>query len=162
MSGAARTVTHIPATINRRRKSITDISTKRRTAVYARVSTDKEEQENSFENQVEFFTSYVNEREDLELVELYTDEGISATSMKKREGLKRMVADALEGKIDYIVTKSVSRFARNTVDSLTIVRQLREKGVEIYFFKENIFTLEASGELMLTIKCLLKIHIRRL
>jgi len=80
-----------------------------------------------------------------------TDEGISATSVAKREGFKRMIADALDGKIDLILTKSVSRFARNTVDSLTIVRQLKEKGVEVYFEKENIFTLDSKGELLITI-----------
>ena len=75
---------------------------------------------------------------------IYTDEGISATNTKRREGFKAMVADALAGKIDLIVTKSVSRFARNTVDSLTTVRTLKEKGVEIYFEKENIWTLDAN------------------
>jgi len=117
-----------------------DIYAKRRAAVYARVSTDKEEQETSFDAQVDFFTTYIKERDDLEFVGAYTDEGISATSTAKREGFKRMVADALAGKIDLIVTKSVSRFARNTVDSLTIVRQLKEKGVEIFFQKENSYT----------------------
>ena len=81
----------------------------------------------------------------------YLDEGITGTNTKHREGFKRMVADALAGKIDLIVTKSVSRFARNTVDSLTTVRQLKEKGVEIYFEKENIWTLDSKGELLITI-----------
>lgn len=80
-----------------------------------------------------------------------TDEGITGTNTKKREGFKSMVTDALGGKIDLIVTKSVSRFARNTVDSLTTVRQLKEKGVEIYFEKENIWTLDSKGELLITI-----------
>lgn len=80
-----------------------------------------------------------------------TDEGISATNTKHRDGFKRMVVDALDGKIDLIITKSVSRFARNTVDSLTTVRQLKEKGVEIYFEKENIYTLDSKGELLITI-----------
>ena len=79
------------------------------------------------------------------------DEGITGTNTKHREGFKRMVADALAGRIDLIVTKSVSRFARNTVDSLTTVRQLKEKGVEIYFEKENIWTLDSKGELLITI-----------
>lgn len=79
------------------------------------------------------------------------DEGITGTNTKHREGFKRMVADALAGKIDLIVTKSVSRFARNTVDSLTTVRNLKEKGVEIYFEKENIWTLDSKGELLITI-----------
>lgn len=81
----------------------------------------------------------------------HTDEGISALNTKKREGFNRMIADALAGKIDLIVTKSVSRFARNTVDSLTTVRQLEEKGIEVYFEKENIWTLDSKGELLITI-----------
>ncbi len=86
-----------------------------------------------------------------EFVEVYTDEGITGTNTKHREGFKRMLADALAGRIDLIVTKSVSRFARNTVDSLTTVRQLKEKGIEIYFEKENIWTLDSKGELLITI-----------
>ena len=77
---------------------------------------------------------------------MYADDGISATSVKFREGFKRMIADAKAGKIDLIITKSVSRFARNTVDSLTTVRELKEIGVEIYFKKENIYTLDSKGD----------------
>jgi DNA invertase Pin-like site-specific DNA recombinase len=80
-----------------------------------------------------------------------SDEGISATSTKKRDGFNRMIRDALDGKIDLILTKSVSRFARNTVDSLTIVRKLKEKGIEIFFEKENVYTLDGKGELLITI-----------
>ena len=80
-----------------------------------------------------------------------SDEGISATSTKKREGFKTMIADAKAGKIDLIITKSVSRFARNTVDSLTTVRELKDRGIEIYFEKENIWTLDSKGELLITI-----------
>lgn len=82
---------------------------------------------------------------------VYTDEGISATNTKKREGFNRMIADALDGKIDLIVTKSVSRFARNTVDSLTAVRKLKEHGTEVYFEKEGIYTFDSKGELLITI-----------
>ena len=88
---------------------------------------------------------------DWEFVGIYTDEGISALNTKRREGFNRMVQDALDDKIDLIVTKSVSRFARNTVDSLTTVRKLKEKGVEVYFEKENIYTLDSKGELLITI-----------
>ena len=84
-------------------------------------------------------------------MDVYTDEGISATNTKRREGFNRMVQDALDGKIDLIVTKSVSRFARNTVDSLTTVRNLKDAGVEVYFEKENIWTLDSKGELLITI-----------
>src|SRR5699024_5886684 len=124
---------------------------KRRTAAYARVSTDSEEQLTSYSAQVDYYTNYIKSRDDWEFVSVYTDEGITGTNTKHREGFKRMVADALAGKIDLIVTKSVSRFARNTVDSLTTVRQLKEKGVEIYFEKENIWTLDSKGELLITI-----------
>jgi len=115
------------------------------------VSTDSEEQLTSYTAQVDYYTNYIKGRDDWEFVAVYTDEGITGTNTKHREGFKRMVADALDGKIDLIVTKSVSRFARNTVDSLTTVRQLKEKGVEIYFEKENIWTLDSKGELLITI-----------
>lgn len=82
---------------------------------------------------------------------MYTDEGISGTNTKKRDGFNLMIEDALNGKIDLIVTKSVSRFARNTVDSLVTIRELKSKGVEVYFEKENIWTLDSKGELLLTI-----------
>lgn len=124
---------------------------KRKVAGYARVSTDNPEQLTSYESQVKYYTSYINGRSDWEFAGMYTDEGISATNTKHRSGFKRMVSDALAGKIDLIVTKSVSRFARNTVDSLTTVRKLKEKGIEIYFEKENIWTLDSKGELLITI-----------
>lgn len=82
---------------------------------------------------------------------MYYDDGISGLSKKKRDGFNSIVKDALDGKIDLIVTKSVSRFARNTVDSVQTVRKLKEKGIEIYFEKENIWTLDAKGELLITI-----------
>ena len=84
-------------------------------------------------------------------MKVYTDEGITGTSTKHREGFKSMVADALAGKIDLIVTKSVSRFARNTVDSLTTIRKLKEHGTECFFEKENIWTFDSKGELLITI-----------
>ena len=124
---------------------------KKRVAAYARVSTDKEEQESSFENQVEYYTGKIRENPEWIFVDIYADDGITGTSMKKRKGFNRMVEDALAGKIDLILTKSVSRFARNTVDSLTTVRKLKEKGVEVYFENENIYTLDAKGELLITI-----------
>jgi DNA invertase Pin-like site-specific DNA recombinase len=124
---------------------------RRRVAAYARVSTDSEEQLTSYEAQVDYYTRYITGREDWEFVDVYTDEGISATSTKRREGFKQMVADALGGDIDLIVTKSVSRFARNTVDSLSTVRAFKDKGVEVYFEKENIYTFDGKGELLITI-----------
>lgn len=141
----------IPATINKKTAMPIDSPSRRKVAGYARVSTDYEEQQSSYEAQVDYYTKYITGRDDWEFVGIYTDEGISATNTKKREGFKSMVADALAGKIDLIITKSVSRFARNTVDSLTTVRQLKDAGVEIYFEKENIWTLDAKGELLITI-----------
>ena len=147
----ARTVTTIPATLTRFTATPLNEQKKRRTAAYARVSTDSDEQFTSYEAQIDYYTNYIKGRDDWEFVGVYTDEGITGTNTKKREGFKSMVTDALDGKIDLIVTKSVSRFARNTVDSLTTVRQLKEKGVEIYFEKENIWTLDSKGELLITI-----------
>ncbi len=146
-----RKVTAIPATINRYTAMPLNGIKKRRVAGYARVSTDSEDQLTSYEAQVDYYTNYIKSRNDWEFVKVYTDEGITATNTKKREGFNNMVADALAGKIDLIVTKSVSRFARNTVDSLTTVRTLKDKGIEIYFEKENIWTLDAKGELLITI-----------
>ena len=146
-----KSVKTIPATISRFTAAPINETRKRRVAGYARVSTDSEEQQTSYEAQVDYYTTYIKARDDWEFVEVYTDEGISATNTKHREGFKRMVQDALDGKIDLIVTKSVSRFARNTVDSLTTVRKLKEKGIEIYFEKENIWTLDSKGELLITI-----------
>lgn len=146
-----RKVTTIPATISRYTASPINSTKKRRVAGYARVSTDHEDQATSYEAQVDYYTNYIKSREDWEFVAIYTDEGISATNTKKREGFKAMIADALAGKIDLIITKSVSRFARNTVDSLTTVRKLKDEGIEIYFEKENIWTLDSKGELLITI-----------
>ena len=98
-----------------------------------------------------YYKTYIEGHEDWEFVGMYSDEGITATNTKKRDGFNQMVEDALDGKIDLIITKSVSRFARNTVDSLTTIRKLKEKGIEVYFEKENIWTLDAKGELMITI-----------
>ena len=124
---------------------------KRRVAGYARVSTDLEEQQTSYAAQVDYYTNFIQARQDWTLVRVYTDEGVTGTSTKHREGFNEMVADALDGKIDLIVTKSVSRFARNTVDSLTTIRKLKERGCEVYFEKESIWTFDAKGELLITI-----------
>ena len=138
MAKMVRSVTVIPSTINPLTRLPIETLKKRRVAGYARVSTDSEEQLTSYEAQVDYYTNYIKSKPDWEFVEVYTDEGISAVNTKKREGFNRMVRDALGGKIDLIVTKSVSRFARNTVDSLVTVRKLKEKGVEVYFEKDYI------------------------
>jgi len=147
----AKSVITIPATRKRYTADLINSRKKRRVAGYARVSTDHEEQQTSYEAQVDYYTAYIKGREDWELVSVYTDEGISATSTTKREGFNSMIADALDGRIDLIITKSVSRFARNTVDSLTTIRKLKENGIECYFEKENIWTFDSKGELLLTI-----------
>jgi DNA invertase Pin-like site-specific DNA recombinase len=131
-------VTVIPAYTQPTFAGPVGFTVKKRVAAYARVSTDNEEQLTSYEAQVDYYTRYITEKDEWDLVEVYADEGISATNTKRRDGFNRMIADALNGKIDMIITKSVSRFARNTVDTLTTVRKLKEKGVEVYF--ENINT----------------------
>ena len=126
----------------------------KRVAAYARVSTNSEEQLTSYEAQVKHYTEYIKSREhtdNWQFVEVYTDRGITGTSTAKREGFNRMMQEALAGKIDLIITKSVSRFARNTVDTLTAIRKLKEHGVEVYFEEQNIYTLDGKGELLLTI-----------
>ncbi len=124
---------------------------KLKVAGYARVSTDHDDQTTSYEAQMNYYTEYISSRSNWEFVKMYSDEGISGTNTKKCLGFQEMVEYALNGKIDLILTKSVSRFARNTVDSLTTVRKLKEAGVEIYFEKENIWILDSKGELLITI-----------
>lgn len=112
-------VTVIPATRDFHTGAIKNSIYRKKVAAYARVSTDHEEQRTSYEAQVDYYTKYIQGRADWDFVKVYTDEGITATNTKHREGFNDMIADALAGKIDLIITKSVSRFARNTVDSLT-------------------------------------------
>jgi len=147
----ARTVTTIPATILQHTSAPISEFGKRRVAGYVRVSTDNDEQQSSYDAQVDYYTNYIKSREDWEFIDVYTDDGISATSTAKRAGFNKMVADALAGKIDLIVTKSVSRFARNTVDSLSTIRKLKENGTEVFFEKESIWTFDNKGELLITI-----------
>ncbi len=144
-------ITVIPSTFNPETHMPTANIEKRKVAAYARVSTDLEEQVTSYKAQVDYYTKYIKEREDWDFVKVYTDEGISGTSTRKREGFQQMISDALNGKINLIITKSVSRFARNTVDSLSTIRLLKEHDVEVYFQKENIFTFDSKGELMISI-----------
>jgi len=144
-------VTAIPAVKNIVTTEPINDTRKRKVAAYARVSTDHEEQLTSYEAQVDYYTNYIKSRDDWEFAGVYADEGISGTSTKHREAFNRMITDALNGHIDLIVTKSVSRFARNTVDSLTTIRKLKENNVECYFEKESIRTFDTRGELLLTI-----------
>ena len=147
----SKSVAVIPATKRLHSNENINQKIKRRVAAYARVSTDSEEQLTSYEAQVDYYTKLIKRNGDWEFVGVYTDEGISATNTKYRDGFNRMVQDAMDGKIDLIITKSVSRFARNTVDSLVTVRELKANNVEVYFEKENIYTFDGKGELLITI-----------
>jgi len=151
MSAIEKRVRFIPAWDNLARVPFSTEYVKRRVAAYCRVSTDDEEQLTSYEAQVDHFTKLIHENDEWEFAGIYADRDRSGTTTKGRDNFNRMIADALSGKIDLIITKSISRFARNTVDSLTMVRLLKEKGVEIYFVKENIYTMDSKGELLITI-----------
>jgi len=122
-----------------------------RVTAYCRVSTDKDDQLNSLENQERYFTEYINSNHDWEYIPLYADEGTSGTSTKKRKHFNKMIEDARLGKFDMILTKEVSRFARNTVDTLQYTRELKEIGVGVIFMSDNINSLDSDGELRLTI-----------
>lgn len=139
-------ITVIPQTVNPQTRLSAIEVVKRKVTGYARVSTDLEEQITSYQAQRKYYTEYIQKNPDWEFAGMYTDEGISATSTRHREGFNQMIKDALDGKIDLIITKSVSRFARNTVDSLTTIRKLKENNVECYFEKENIWTFQSSSE----------------
>ena len=122
-----------------------------RVAAYCRVSSDKEDQANSFESQQRYFREWIDRNPEWVLQEIYADEGISGTNTKKRIQFNRMIRAAREGKIDLIITKEVSRFARNTMDTLRYTRELQKRGVGVLFLNDNINTLDADGELRLTI-----------
>lgn len=124
---------------------------KKRVAAYCRVSKGTENLINSFKAQVDKYDSDILSNPDWEKAGIYSDEGISGTRINKREGFQQMIVDCEAGKIDLILTKSISRFARNTVDTLTTTRRLKEIGVEVYFEKENISTFSAEGEFMLSL-----------
>ena len=122
-----------------------------RVAYYARVSTEFMEQLNSLENQVQYFTEYIGENPNWEFVDGYIDEGISGITAQKRERFIQMIEDAKQGKFDLIVTKEVSRFARNTLDSLRYTRELLNNGVAVFFQNDGLNTIEKDSELRLTI-----------
>ena len=121
-----------------------------RTAAYARVSSDSADQLNSFTAQIRYYSELLKNSSDAVLVDIYADEGISGTSSAKRDEFQRLMRDCRKGKIDRTLTKSVSRFARNTKDCLEAVRELKSIGVSVYFEKENIDTAEISSEMLLT------------
>ena len=122
-----------------------------RVAAYCRVSTDDEDQLNSYRSQVAYYTDMINKREDWTFAGVYADEGITGTQTSKREDFQRLINDCMAGKIDMIITKSISRFARNTLDTLRYVRMLKERNIAVFFEEENINTLTMDGELLLTI-----------
>ena len=124
---------------------------RQRVAAYCRVSTDSEEQLTSYTAQKAYYTQKIDENPDWEMAGIYADKGITGTSMKKRVEFKKMIAACKRGRIDLILTKSLSRFARNTVDSLEVVRMLRANGIGVIFEKENINTLTESSEFLLTL-----------
>jgi len=127
------------------------LSKKKRVCAYARVSTDSTDQLNSYNAQITEYTNRIQENLDWDFVDLYADEGTSGTSTKKRVNFLRMLEDARNGKIDLILTKSLSRFARNTVDCLSIIQELRLINVEVFFEKENLSSTDSKVDLMLTI-----------
>ena len=119
---------------------------KLRVAAYARVSSDSADQLNSYMAQVDFYTKFISSREDWELVDVYADEGLSGLEARKREEFNRMIADCRDGKIDRVLVKSTSRFARNTTDYIRYVRELLRLGISICFEKENIDTGKMTTE----------------
>ena len=130
-------------------KSIFDIPL--RVTFYARVSTDKDEQLNSLENQVQYYTELIQSKPNWTYVEGYVDEGISGTSTKKRESFNRMIVDAKAGRFDFIITKEISRFSRSTLDSIQYTQELLEHDVGVFFQNDNINTLDSDSEFRLVV-----------
>ena len=124
---------------------------KLRVAAYCRVSTDSDEQATSYETQVEHYTEYIQKNPDWVLAGIYADDGISGTNTKKRTEFNRMIDACMDGEIDMVITKSISRFARNTLDCLKYIRQLKDRSIPVYFEKESINTMDAKGEVLITI-----------
>ena len=141
----------IAATKTLQQQPLSVVARKKRVAAYARVSTEQDEQQSSYEAQVDFYTRHIKSNPDWEFVEVFADRGITGTNTKNRENFNRMIDLALNGGIDIILTKSISRFARNTVDTLQTVRELKAVGVEVRFEKENLHTFDPKCEMMLTI-----------
>lgn len=144
-----KTITQITA--KPKSKSSTQITQKKRVAAYTRVSTEQDEQLNSLAVQQRYFEELINKNPEWINVGIYYDEGISGTSLKKRDGFNRLISDALEGKVDLILVKSISRFSRNTVDALQTIRALKSKGVTVFFEKENIDSMDMKSEFILTV-----------
>ncbi len=149
--GLAQNITVIPARRTIGTQKAKEDTQKTRVAAYCRVSTEYEEQESSYEMQVQHYTSYIQGNPDWEFAGVYADDGISGTNTAKREAFNRMIDDCKTGKIDMILTKSISRFSRNTVDCLKYTRELKTLNIAVFFEKENINTLDSKGEVLMTI-----------
>lgn len=147
----SRNVTVIPAIKRIGSNKSSESKPKIRVAAYCRVSTDSEEQASSYEIQIEHYTNYIKKNKEWELAGIFADDGITGTNTKKREEFNRMIEECMAGNIDMIITKSISRFARNTLDCLKYIRQLKDKNIAVFFEKENINTMDSKGEVLLTI-----------
>ena len=141
----------IKATGNLTNRGFSKFVDRLRVAPYCRVSTDSEDQLHSYKSQVQYYTDYVNGKSEWVLVDIYADEAVTGTQTKKRDDFQRLINDCMNGDVDMIITKSISRFARNTLDTLRYVRMLKEKNVAVFFEEENINTLTMDGELLLVI-----------
>lgn len=126
-------------------------ATKKRVAAYARISMESERMNHSLSSQISYYNDFIQKHADWQFVGIYSDEGISGTGTTKRDDFNRMIRDCEDGKIDIILTKSISRFARNTIDLLNTTRRLKELDISVRFEKENIDSLSEDGELMLTL-----------
>ncbi len=141
----------IAATKTLQQEPISTAPKKLRVAAYARVSTEQDEQQNSYEAQIDFYTRYIKTNPDWQFVGVFADRGITGTNTKNRDEFNKMIDLAMNGEIDLILTKSISRFARNTVDTLQTVRELKAAGIKVWFEKENLHTFDPKCEMMLTI-----------
>lgn len=144
-------VTVIPARYHAARQEKDEEKPKLRVAAYCRVSTDSEEQATSYEAQIEHYTEYIKKNPEWELAGIFADEGLSGTDTRKRGEFNRMIEECMAGKINMVITKSISRFARNTLDCLKYIRQLKDRNIPVLFEKENINTMDSKGEVLLTI-----------
>ena len=148
---AEKNITVIPARKRVGSTAAKEKVKKLRVAAYCRVSTETEEQNLSYEVQVAHYTEFIKKNAEWEFAGIFADDGISGTNTKKREEFNRMIDECMEGNIDLVITKSISRFARNTLDCLKYIRQLKDKNISVFFEKENINTMDAKGEVLLTI-----------
>ena len=148
-------VTVIPARYRTARQEKDEDKPKLRVAVYCRVSTDSEGQATSYEAQIEHYTEYIKKNPEWELAGIFADEGLSGTDTRKHREFNHMIEECMAGKINIVVTKSISRFARNTLDCLKYIRQLKDRNIPVLFEKENINTTDSKREVLLTIMALL-------